>query len=242
MMARLEIKNTAKKFKKKTALYPFSLTAREGQCIALCGGNGAGKSTLLHIIAGISSPSEGTVLVNNIDLLKNRKGYVTQIGYMPDEFFAQEAMTVLEFLNFYANLRRVPSKRVMEIIHLLGLVEQKNDIIKHLSKGMRQRLLFGQALIGNPCVLILDEPTNGLDPYWIDVFIKLLLDLKKMGTTIIFSTHMMDVAAETADQVLFMENGKTAALLTNDYQNTKEFMDKLLHLYRKKGDRIDKDG
>jgi ABC-2 type transport system ATP-binding protein len=235
MMARLEIKNAVKKFKKKTALYPFSLTVGEGQCIALCGGNGAGKSTLLHIIAGISAPSEGTVLVDRIDLLKNRKGYVTQIGYMPDEFIAQESMTVQEFLGFYARLRNISSKRVMEIIQLLGLEDKKHEIIKHLSKGMRQRLLFGQALIGNPRVLILDEPTNGLDPYWIDVFIKHLNDLKKMGTTIIYSTHMMDVAAETADQVIFMENGKAAVSLTNDAQNAKEFMDKLLQLYRKKG-------
>ncbi len=239
MTARLEIKNTAKKFKKNTALHPFSLNAREGECIALCGGNGAGKSTLLHIIAGISAPTEGTVCVENIDLLKNRKGYVAQIGFMPDEFNAQESLTVIEFLHFYAKLRNVSFERVNEIIQLIGLDEKKLDIIKHLSKGMRQRLLFGQAIIGSPRVLILDEPTNGLDPFWIDVFIKILNDLKKTGTTVIFSTHMMDVAAETADQVIFMENGRAAVSLRNDFQNPKEFMDKLLHLYRKKGIGID---
>lgn len=125
-------------------------------------------------------------------------------------------------------------RRVKEVIQVLGLEEKKDEMLKHLSKGMRQRLLFGQAWIGNPPVLILDEPTNGLDPYWIDVFIKLVIKIKNSGTTILFSTHMMDVAAEVADQVIFMEKGKQISVLENDFQNEKLFMDKLLQFYRKK--------
>jgi ABC-2 type transport system ATP-binding protein len=232
MKCRLEIQSVSKEFKKKVALHPFSLLANEGECIVLCGGNGAGKSTLLHILAGISSPGEGTVTINNVSLMKNRKKYVSLIGYMPDEFFAQETMTVKEFLTFYGNFRKVPDSRVNEVILTLGLEEKRNERIKHLSKGMRQRLLFGQAWIANPALLILDEPTNGLDPYWINVFINLLKKIKQSGTTIIFSTHMMDVAAEVGDQVIFMENGEMIAAITNNHVDPQRFMVDLLSRYR----------
>lgn len=169
-----------------------------------------------------------------MDLRRNRKSFVSQIGYMPDEFIAQETMTVTEFLSFYAKFRKIPSKRVVEVIQILGLEEKKHESIKHLSKGMRERLLFGQAWIGFPLVMILDEPTNGLDPYWIDVFIKLMIDIKRSGTTILFSTHMMDVAAEVADRVIFMEKGKQVLALSNNHQKVTQFMDNLLHLYRGK--------
>lgn len=228
----LEIRNVSKGFKKKVALHPFSLLAKEGECIVLCGGNGAGKSTLLHILAGISSPRDGTVIINNVDLMRDRKKYVSLIGYMPDEFFAQETMTVKEFLTFYGNFRKVPDGRVDEVILTLGLEMKRNEQIKHLSKGMRQRLLFGQAWMANPAVLILDEPTNGLDPYWIKVFIELLRKIKQSGTTIIFSTHMMDVAAEVGDQVIFMENGKMVEAIKNDHVDPERFMVDLLSRYR----------
>jgi ABC-2 type transport system ATP-binding protein len=167
-----------------------------------------------------------------VSLMKNRKKYVSLIGYMPDEFFAQETMTVKEFLTFYGNFRKVPDSRVDEVILTLGLEVKRNERIKYLSKGMRQRLLFGQAWIANPAVLILDEPTNGLDPYWINVFIVLLKKIKQSGTTIIFSTHMMDVAAEVGDQVIFMENGEMIAAITNDHVDPQRFMVDLLSRYR----------
>jgi len=230
----IDIKNVSKVFKQKTALYPLTLTAADGECIVLCGGNGAGKSTLLHIIAGISAPNDGTVLINQVDIKQNRKQYVSLIGYMPDEFFAQETLTVKEFLTFYGTFRKTVQSRVEDVIHLLGLEARKDEMVKHLSKGMRQRLLFGQAWLANPSVLILDEPTNGLDPYWIDVFIELLKKIKQSGTTVIFSTHMMDVAAEVADQVIFMEDGRMIEAIQNDHSNPKQFMLELLSRYRQK--------
>lgn len=233
MTKRLEIKNVSKIFKKKIALEPFSLEAREGECIVLCGGNGAGKSTLLQILAGISHPGKGgNVYIDNINILENRIHYVKLIGYMPDEFFAQDSMTVNEFLAFYASLRKVNSEKVMEVIRLIGLDDKKDERIRHLSKGMRQRLLFGQALVGDPAVLIMDEPTNGLDPYWIDVFVDLIRKIKNTGTTIIFSTHMMDVAAEVGDRILFMEQGKLKKTMWNDHLDTKSFVSDLVKLYR----------
>lgn len=230
----LEVRNISKIIKGKTALYPFSMTAEAGECIALCGGNGAGKSTLLQLIAGISKPVDGTVFINQVDIKINRKKYVSFIGYMPDEFFAQETMTVFEFLTFYGAFRKISKTRIMEVINILGLQDKKNEQIKNLSKGMKQRLLFGQALIADPVVLILDEPTNGLDPYWIDVFIDLLKKIKSKGTIVIFSTHMMDVAAEAADKIIFMDNGKQTEIIKNEHCNSKKFMVDLLKRYRQK--------
>ncbi|WP_066314843.1 ABC transporter ATP-binding protein [Bacillus sp. FJAT-29814] len=229
----LEINGISKAFKKKTALQPFSLSARPGECIALCGGNGAGKSTLLDIVAGISAPSSGTVKLTGVDLHTDRKNYISAIGYMPDEFFAQEMLTVAEFLTFYGRFRNVPAKRIQEVIGTLGLETKQNERLKHLSKGMRQRLLFGQAWLAQPALMILDEPTNGLDPYWINVFIDLLKKIKQTGTTILFSTHMMDVAAEVADRIIFMENGTQLEIIENSGGNPDRFMVDLLNRYRK---------
>ncbi|MCM3763375.1 ABC transporter ATP-binding protein [Neobacillus niacini] len=229
----LEIQGVSKAFKKKTALQPFSLIARAGECIALCGGNGAGKSTLLDLVAGISAPSSGSVKLNGVDLHTDRKNYISSIGYMPDEFFAQETLTVAEFLTFYGRFRNVPAKRVQEVIGTLGLEKKQNERLKHLSKGMRQRLLFGQAWLAQPALMILDEPTNGLDPYWINVFIDLLKKIKQTGTTILFSTHMMDVAAEVADRIIFMENGAQLEIIENSGENPDRFMVDLLNRYRK---------
>ncbi|WP_042355548.1 ABC transporter ATP-binding protein [Bacillus rubiinfantis] len=234
MTVRLEIDRASKVFKNKTALYPFTFSAEAGQCIALLGGNGAGKSTLLHLIAGLSLPSGGKILIDDIDIRTNRTKYVSLIGYMPDEFFAQETLTVLEFFQFYGAIRKVSPAQIQEVLQQLGLAEKQHERIAHLSKGMRQRLLFGQSWLGNPAVLILDEPTNGLDPYWITVFIDLLIGIKNSGTTIIFSTHMMDVAAETADQIIFMDHGKISEIIVNQHENPEQLMVNLTARYRQK--------
>ena len=174
----------------------------------MCGGNGAGKSTLLQIIAGILSPSSGTNSINGKGIKFDRENYLKEIGFMPDDFHAQEMMTVEEFLRFYGSLRKVKRDRINEVMDLIGLDDKKRELVKSLSKGMRQRLLFGQSILAKPNVLLLDEPTNGLDPYWVNQFIEILNQMKKNGTIIVFSTHMMDVAAEMGDVILFMKQGK----------------------------------
>ncbi|EJQ96258.1 ABC transporter ATP-binding protein [Bacillus cereus] len=215
-MTVLNLNEVCKRYKKKIALSPISFQSKEGECIVLCGGNGAGKSTLLDIIAGITTPTTGSVQLGNIELQKDRKQYVSEIGYMPDDFHAQQDMTVQEFLLFYAAFRNIGKEKVLAIIKTIGLNEKQNERLHRLSKGMRQRLLFGQACLGNPKILILDEPTNGLDPYWLDEFLTILKTLKRNGTMIIFSTHMMDVAAEIGDRILFMKEGKVIQEIKND--------------------------
>ncbi|MCM3736569.1 ABC transporter ATP-binding protein [Bacillus cytotoxicus] len=225
-MTLLQVNEVSKEYKGKQALSHFSLQVDEGACIVLCGGNGAGKSTLLHILAGISKPTEGTIVLNGIPLHENRNKYVAQIGYMPDDFHAQEMMTVHEFLSFYGVLRKVKQKQIQDILEKIGLSEKRDELVKHLSKGMRQRLVFGQALLGNPKLLLLDEPTNGLDPFWVNAFVEVLQDIKKKGTIVIFSTHMMDVAAEIGDCILFMKDG----IVTNHIEHKGSKEEKTLHL------------
>ncbi|MFX3623672.1 MAG: ABC transporter ATP-binding protein [Ectobacillus sp.] len=237
-MSVLYIEGLSKRYKHHTALEPFSLQAKKGECIVLCGGNGAGKSTLLHMLAGISSPSAGTVRILEIDLKKQRNEYVRHIGYMPDAFYAQEMMTVREFLHFYAALRKCPANQVKEALQLIGLHDKERERVGHLSKGMKQRLLFGQALLGKPDVLLLDEPTNGLDPYWMNQFIKIIKAVKNEGTIVVFSTHMMDVAAEVGDFVIFLEEGKILHILQNPKENVEHFTWELLQLYRKKEEKL----
>ncbi|MEK4181241.1 ABC transporter ATP-binding protein [Aeribacillus sp. FSL K6-1121] len=230
-MTTLQVSDVSKKYKTKVVLSSMSLEAKKGECIVLCGGNGAGKSTLLRILAGISKPSSGDIVLNNISLIKNRKNYIEQIGYMPDDFHAQQFMTLQEFLSFYAKLRKKDQSSVKDILKKIGLEEFKRELVKNVSKGMRQRLLLGQALLGNPKLLLLDEPTNGLDPFWIDQFVNLIKEQKMKGTIIIFSTHMMDVAAEAGDQILFIKEGSIIDHMKNTIHKEKTAL-QLLRLYR----------
>ncbi|WP_428839292.1 ABC transporter ATP-binding protein [Bacillus massilinigeriensis] len=228
---RLTIDQVSKKYKEKAALHPCNFEAESGSCTVLCGGNGAGKSTLLSIIAGVLAPSTGSVMIEGITVKGNRKKYLDCLGYMPDDFHAQEAITAKEFLSFYASLRKQGSENVEEVLEMIGLKEKASIPVKMLSKGMRQRLLFGQAILAKPPVLLLDEPTNGLDPYWVSKFVEVIEKLKKEGITIVFSTHMMDVAAETGDRILFMKQGRIMSEILNEVKSEKTILT-LLKLHR----------
>ncbi len=215
-MTVLKVDGVSKQYKDKTALYSCSFEVDAGTCVVLCGGNGAGKSTLLQILTGISPPTTGTTFINGHDIKTARESYLKEIGFMPDDFHAQEMMTVEEFLSFYGAFRKVKKDRIDEVMELIGLVEKRRDLVKSLSKGMHQRLLFGQSILAEPAVLFMDEPTNGLDPNWVNRFVDLFNEIKKRGTIIVYSTHMMDVAAETGDIILFMKQGEVIETIVND--------------------------
>lgn len=204
----LEIRDVSKVYTKTTALEPLTLSIPRNKCIVLCGGNGAGKSTLIQLLAGIIPPSSGKIELDGIDLWQDRNNYVKQIGYMPDDFQLPTTLTVQEFLSFYASLRQVNQRRVQESLIKVGLQEKKDEKLDRLSKGMRQRLLFAQAILGKPELLLLDEPTNGLDPFWMKQLVRLVKELKEEGTTVLLSTHQLDVAAEIGDMICFMQQGK----------------------------------
>lgn len=230
-MSQFIVDGISKVYKEKVALHTTSFKADPGSCIVLCGGNGAGKSTMINILAGISDPDAGNVYLGDVNPNSKRKEYLQQIGFMPDDYRAQDTLSVKEFLQFYASIRRIHKDRVVEVLDQIGLSDKSSMLVKSLSKGMKQRLLFGQSLLSNPKLLIMDEPTNGLDPYWVDQFLAVLTELKSNGTIIIFSTHMMDVAAEIGSEIHFMKEGKVIEVL-NSEQPVKDNISRLMQLHR----------
>ena len=204
----VKVKNVSKIIEHQTLVDRFSIDVEKGHVVALCGGNGAGKSTVLRLIGGIYRPSMGTITINELSHVIDRKKYSMQIGYMPDEYPFNQAFSPQEVLSFCAALRRVPKKRITEVLVMVGLENNRHDPVKTFSKGMRQRLLFAQAILADVALLVMDEPTNGLDPFWMDQFVSLMKKMKEKGKTIIFSTHELNVASRTADQLVFLKGGK----------------------------------
>ncbi len=200
-----------KTIKKQVLVEPIDVSLEKGQVLALCGGNGAGKSTILRMIAGILRPSGGSVRLNGWEWTKNRAEYAKQLGYMPDDYAFSPGLTAMEALSFWAALRGVGKARVLEALELVGLEHKRGGKVQTFSKGMRQRLLFAQAILAEPPLLLMDEPTNGLDPYWMDEFVRLLAELKRRGHAVIFSTHQLQTAEEIADRVVFLIDGRKCA-------------------------------
>lgn len=204
----VEFYNLSKIVKKKHLLIPLNYQLSKGRILALCGGNGAGKSTLIRMITGIIKPTTGYVTINGLNKNKHKKQFLEQLGYMPDDYQFQKSMTTKETLDFYARIKNISKTRYLETLKEVGLLDKLNEKVGKFSKGMNQRLLLAQALLGKPNILILDEPTNGLDPYWVKQFCNLMLQAKKNGQTIIFSTHDLHIAEQIADEVLFLSDGE----------------------------------
>jgi ABC-type multidrug transport system ATPase subunit len=204
----VQMLGVSKKIGKQLVVAPFDLELPQGKVLALCGGNGAGKSTIIRMLVSISQPTTGIIEVGGVQWKRNRRAYAEMIGYMPDDFNFGVTLTAWETIRFYASLQGIKEERALEVLELVDLAEVRHKKVSAFSKGMRQRLLFAQALLAKPALLVMDEPTNGLDPYWTATFAKLVLQLKAEGHTIVFSTHQLDVAAEAADEAIFLNHGQ----------------------------------
>ncbi|MEK3884520.1 ABC transporter ATP-binding protein [Paenibacillus sp. PL2-23] len=204
----VRLKDVTKRFKKQVIIEGLQLDVRRGSILALCGGNGAGKSTIIKMIAGIMQPDRGTITVDNVSWKRERKRYAERIGYMPDEFRFSPGLSAMETLSFWAALRGLPKSRAAEVLEQVGLADTGNKPVASFSKGMRQRMLFGQALLAKPPLVLMDEPTNGLDPYWIDTFVRQVRELAANGQTVIFSTHQLQVAEALADHIALLRGGR----------------------------------
>ncbi|SEL96411.1 ABC-type multidrug transport system, ATPase component [Paenibacillus sp. cl141a] len=196
-----------KSFKGKTAIEDLHLYIRRGEAVALCGGNGAGKSTLLRMVAGILRPTRGSISVNGHDWLENRQNYARQIGYMPDDYRFSPGLTAMETMLFWARLRGLGKTRAKEVLSMVGLSDTGSKPVASFSKGMRQRVLFAQALLAEPPLVIMDEPTNGLDPFWMNTFVTLVHQAVSNGQTLLFSTHQLEIAEALADRIVFLRDG-----------------------------------
>lgn len=208
----LDIQHVQKDYGKKTILKPITYQLSKGKVLALCGGNGAGKSTLIRMIAGLSMPTKGTISINGISKGDNKKKYLNQIGYVPDEFQFQASISAKETIYFYAKLKGIRTNRIKEVIDLVGLTDSLDKKVGTFSKGMNQRLLIAQALLTESPLLLLDEPTNGLDPYWVQKFARIIMQAKRNGQTIVFSTHDLNVAEEISDEVIFLYDGEVISM------------------------------
>ncbi|KOP82769.1 ABC transporter ATP-binding protein [Cytobacillus solani] len=204
----LELQNISKKYKNKIALAPVDLTINKGECIVLCGGNGAGKSTMIKILTGIENSSTGQVVFHS----EKKKPF----AYMPDQMNFPPEFTPIEILNYYGTFLNTPKVRIQEVLVDVGLWEKRNQRVGGFSKGMSQRLNLAQCLLANTDIYILDEPTNGLDPYWVIQFKEVIQTLKKQQKTVIVSSHIMRDAIEIADKVLILFNGKVKSFGTLD--------------------------
>ncbi len=209
----VEVKNLTKRYGKLTAVDDISFTAKEGEILGFLGPNGAGKSTTMNMITGYISSTSGTVTVDGEEILRNPKAVKRNIGYLPEIPPLYVDMTVRKYLEFMFELKKVrlpKREHIEEVMRLVKITDVKERIIKHLSKGYRQRVGFAQALLGNPPVLILDEPTVGLDPKQIIEIRKLIKSLGKKHT-VIFSSHVLSEVSATCDRIIVISNGKIVA-------------------------------
>ncbi|MGL5722762.1 MAG: ABC transporter ATP-binding protein [Brevinema sp.] len=193
------------------ALHDVSFSIKEGALLALLGPNGAGKSTIMGIMTGIRTPAEGTVTVSDIDIFDKPEEAKAKIGYLGEIPPLYPELTVWEYLIFAARLQNVarPEARTVEILELLKITDRRDSLIKNLSKGLKQRVGIAQSIIHSPKLLVLDEPTVGLEPSQLIEFRTLIRNLAKSeNMTVVLSTHIMQEAAELCDEILIINEGR----------------------------------
>ena len=213
----IEVKNITKKYGTNIALDNVSFKIEEGEIVGLLGPNGAGKSTTMNIITGFIEPTEGEVFIDNVNMLKKPKKAKREIGYMPEGVPLYTDLTVKEFVTYMAEIKQVNSKerkeKVQKIIEQTGLKDVQNKLTKNLSRGYKQRVSMAGALVGEPKILILDEPTVGLDPKQITEIRNLIKELGKTHT-VILSSHILSEVSQICNKVIIINKGKIIAIDT----------------------------
>ena len=213
----IEVKNITKKYGNFTAVDNINFKIEEGEIIGLLGPNGAGKSTTMNMITGYIEPTEGEIIVNGYDISKKPKKAKTQIGYMPEGVPLYSDLTVKEFVTYMAELKKVDRKtrkeKVEKIIEQTGLKDVEKKLTRNLSIGYKQRVRMAGALVGEPKILILDEPTVGLDPKQITEIRALIKELGKTHT-VILSSHILSEVSQICNKVIIINKGKIVAIDT----------------------------
>ncbi len=215
----IDVQNVTKSYGAFDAVKDVSFTVEQGEILGFLGPNGAGKTTTMKMITCYMPPTHGTITVDGLDVVNDSMGVRTKIGYLPESTPLYEEMGVRDYLNFIADVRKVSGSertRAMDrVIQVCGLSSVIHKDIHELSKGYRQRVGFAQAIIHDPEILVLDEPTTGLDPNQIIEIRNLIRELGE-SKTVIFSTHIMQEVQATSDRVLIIDQGKIAAQGTSE--------------------------
>lgn len=215
----IEVQNLTKTYGRIKAVNNLNFKVEKGEILGFLGPNGAGKSTTMNIITGYTPSTDGTVKVAGYDVLEDAKEVKKRIGYLPENPPLYSEMTVESYLLFVSQLKQVPKKmrrdNVNEVMELVKIQDVKGRLIKNLSKGYKQRVGLAQAMIGNPEVLILDEPTVGLDPKQIIEMRTLIKNLGK-DRTIILSSHILPEISAICERVIIINKGEIVAVDTPD--------------------------
>ncbi len=219
----IEVQNLVKKYGNHMAVDHLSFTIEKGKIYGFLGPNGAGKSTTMNIMTGYLGATEGTVLINGHDILKEPEKAKKSIGYLPEIPPLYLEMTVYEYLKFAAELKGIQKKdregQIADVMRLVKLGDVKERLIQNLSKGYKQRVGLAQAILGFPEIIILDEPTVGLDPKQIIEIRELIRKLSK-DHTVILSSHILAEVREVCDHIMIIANGKLVASdTTNNLEN-----------------------
>jgi len=209
----IKLTGVSKSFGQVEALRDVNLSIAQGEMFGLIGHNGAGKSTLFKLMLGLMTPSAGTLRIGGVDSASAQFRQVRRrIGYLPESFVSYDNLTGLEILNLFADLKKVPRTACHVALERVGLKEAGARRLHTYSKGMRQRLGFAQVLLGDPALIFLDEPTNGLDPEGIADFYVILREAQARGATIVITSHILAEIQDRVDRLVILHAGKVAAL------------------------------
>lgn len=213
----IKLENVTKKYNDFVAVNNISFDIKEGEIVGFLGKNGAGKTTTMNMITGYIEPTEGRIEINGYDISKKPQKAKSQIGYMPEGVPIYNDLTVKEFVSYMADLKGVKREEkktdVQKVIEETGLSEVQNKLNRHLSRGYKQRVSMAGALVGNPKVLILDEPTVGLDPQQVKQIRDLIKSLRK-NHTVLISSHILSEVSQICEKVIIIDKGNILAVDT----------------------------
>ncbi len=234
----IELKQLEKKFDKTLAVESLSLTVNKGEILGLLGENGAGKTTTLRMLATMLAPTSGTALINGADIVKSPEKARSQVGILfGGESGLYDRLTVAENISYFGQLNDIPPRLIKErtqhLADIFGMKDFLNKRAGKLSKGMRQKATFARAIIHDPEILLLDEPTSGLDVSAIREVQEFIMSQKKLGKTILFSSHTMSEVEKLCDRIAIIHKGRLVALGTLEQLKEHHHMDSLEELFVK---------
>ncbi|WP_322481056.1 ABC transporter ATP-binding protein, partial [Thermogemmatispora sp.] len=214
----IEVENVVKRFGKVEAVKGVSFRLKQGEIFGLLGPNGAGKSTIINILCGYLLPDEGDALIGGHSVRREPQAVKRLLGVVPQEIALYRDLNALENLDFFASLYGVPARerraRAEEVLHFAGLYERRKEPLKNFSGGMLRRLNFAVALMHRPRILLLDEPTVGVDPQSREHIFENIEKLAASGTTVLYTTHYMEEAERLCQRIAIMDEGRIIALGT----------------------------
>lgn len=208
----IELDHVSKYYGEKKVVDALTFSIKQGELFGLLGPNGAGKTTTIRMMIGLVQPSEGEIVINNLNVSQHRKEIHSQIGVVFELPNLYVRSSIRDNLKLFADLHGIPNGRVMDVMESLQLLEQQHVKVSSLSKGWKQRVLIARALLHRPKVLFLDEPTSGLDPNTASLIRHYIKQCQQDGTTIVLTTHDMQEADDLSDRVGIMYDGKLVAL------------------------------